>query len=152
MRTPAIYNHPTDLPDAEAPDELVVESGEEKFMLSDSYRLVQQIRELDPSWTPDLHGVTFTDAPTPPLEPAAHQHHSVPTAETPAAAVAAAIAAATPAAAADVPMLLNGVGYELPKSASIRKLRAEVEAQRKILNNYAVRLEAAHIAVTAARS
>ena len=123
-------------------------------MLSDSYRLVQQIRELDPSWTPDLHGVTFTDAPTPPLEPGAHQHHSVPTAETPAAAVAAAIAAATPAAEINpaVPMLLNGVGYESPKSASIRKLRAEVEAQRKILNNYAVRLEAAHIAVTAARS
>ncbi|MDC0510873.1 hypothetical protein OAN61_00545 [bacterium] len=84
------------------------------------------------------------------LEPGAllhRQHHSVPAAETPAAAVAAAIAATTLASAVNAD--------ESPKSASIRKLRAEVEAQRAILSNHAVaavRLEAAHIAGTAARS
>ena len=132
MKIPAVYSYPVDMPDAEPPDEVVCSSGTEMVMLSEAHLLVEKIRALDPAWSPEDHdadGLTTLGV-------------DVPTVTAAPGGAAGASATATP---------LIDMTEESPKSAQIRNLRAELDARTGALSNYRVRLEAAEIAVKAAK-
>ena len=95
--------------------------------------LIEKIRAIDPDWNPDIHGA---DGGLISLGV------DVPTATTGAAAaipVPTVVATAVPAVEAS------------PKTAEIRRLREQAAAQKAALSSYRVRLEAAHVAVLAAK-